>query len=278
MIKRQITQITNTRTNLYIPGIEALKGSFQPGDFILTHGDSWMGKLIRFGQKLRFIGDDRRYAWWSHAAIIINIDGDLVEALGTGVQRANLSKYKPREYRIVQIDNFANQDDRMQIVAFANWCLGEPYGVLTILSIALNLLTGSKFTFGIEGQQICSGLVARALERTALIFEFTPSHITPAYLAKKFNIQPTGDVKGLSYLLPGLIIGIIGIFGGIVFFFHGIIKYYNWTPKILSQAANISDAHSGIYLFTIGTFIILITIFIGCLEPKSSRTTKYGYN
>jgi hypothetical protein len=40
-----------------------------PGDFILTHGRAWTRKLIRFGQRLRFRGDDAKYARWNHAAI-----------------------------------------------------------------------------------------------------------------------------------------------------------------------------------------------------------------
>lgn len=277
MSKRQIFQITNVITKLYIPDQTAQRGDFKPGDFILTHGDFFASRLIRFGQKLRFTGQNRKYAWWSHAAIIINDNGDLIEALGSGVQQTNLAKYKPREYRIVQIDNYANPIDRKQIVNFAEWCKGEPYGLVIILSIAFNLLTGFKFTFGVEGQQICSGLVARALERTNLIFEYIPSHITPAYLAQKFNIPPSGPVKGILPLLPGLIIGVICIFGGICFFFHGIIeKFHSWTSKIVCQEINISDTYLGIILFAIGLIIMLFNIYIGGNESKSSRATKYS--
>ena len=43
---------------------------------------------------------------------------------------------------------------------------------------------------GFAGQLICSGLVARALERTSVIFEEEPSHVTPAGLAKLFGVRP----------------------------------------------------------------------------------------
>jgi hypothetical protein len=61
---------------------------------------------------------------------------------------------------------------------------------MNIVSIALSLITGGKFTFGFDGQAICSGLVARALERTNAIFNRDPEHIMPADLAKYFNVQP----------------------------------------------------------------------------------------
>ena len=174
----------------FAPDQEAAPHEFEPGDFILTHGKSWTSRLIRFGQGLRFWGANRRYAWWSHAAIIVSPDGALVEALGAGVTRTHISKYGPAEYHLVSIsDIVAGADDRNEAVAFAKWCIDMPYGYANIVSIAISLLTGGKFTFGFDGQAICSGLVARALERTKAIFNRTPSHIMPADLAKYFQVQ-----------------------------------------------------------------------------------------
>jgi len=62
-------------------------------------------------------------------------------------------------------------------------------GFLTIVSIGFGLLTGAKFTFDFEGQHICSGLVARALERTDAIFNRSPAHIMPADLAKYYQVD-----------------------------------------------------------------------------------------
>ena len=170
-----------------------------PGDFILTHGRAWTSKLIRFGQRLRFRGHDAKYARWNHAAIFVDERGDLVEALGGGVQRRNISVYKPTEYTVVSIDAIVQvAADRQQVVQFAEWSLGQPYGFLTIGSIAYGLLTGGTFTFGFDGQHISSGLVARALERTGAIFNRSPSHVMPADLAKYFQVEPPppGTPKG----------------------------------------------------------------------------------
>jgi uncharacterized protein YycO len=168
---------------------------FEPGDFILTHGNAWTSRLIRFGQRLRIHGDDRRFTHWNHAAIIVSSGGDLVEALGRGVLRTHLSSYEGTEYHLVRIG--AETRDREQAVAFADWAAGGAdagdrlrYGFATIASIAFALLTGAKFTFGIEGQAICSGLVARAMERTDAIFNRTSTHIMPADLAKYYGVEP----------------------------------------------------------------------------------------
>jgi hypothetical protein len=76
------------------------------------------------------------------------------------------------------------------MVAFAEHWIGARYDWATIVSIVISLLTGAKFSFGFAGQLICSGLVARALERTTAIFEEEPSHVMPAGLAKMFAVAP----------------------------------------------------------------------------------------
>ena len=172
------------------PNEQTQPSDFAPGDFILTHGQSFFSGLIRFGQRLRFWGSDRPFAWWNHAAIIVSPTGDLIEALGPGVLRTHISKYRPVEYHLVSISGMVSGNDRDEVVAFAEWCLDLQYAWMTIVSIALSLLTGAKFSFGFDGQAICSGLVARALERTNAIFNRTPSHIMPADLAKYFDVKP----------------------------------------------------------------------------------------
>jgi hypothetical protein len=97
--------------------------------------------------------------------LIASDTGDLIEALSVGVVATHISRYKPTEYFLVHIhDADADARDREQAVEYAKYCLGEGYGWLTICNIALALLTGCKFTFGIDGQVICSacGALPRA--------------------------------------------------------------------------------------------------------------------
>jgi len=172
----------------YGPGQEPSKPP-QPGDFILLHSDELFARFIQIGQRLRFHGRNRRYCHWNHAALIVGDNSEIVEALGPRIEKGNLSKYKGKDYQLVRIN--ADAQDRQEAARFALWCLPQPYGYLTIASIAFTLLTGCKFSFMIDGQEICSGLVARALERTAAIFNRDPSHVTPADLAKFFNVTLT---------------------------------------------------------------------------------------
>jgi len=181
------------RVHRFGPGEEAAASQYAPGDFILTHSNGLFGKLIRLGESLRYWGADRRYARWNHAALIASSGGDLIEALSVGVIATHISRCKETEYYLVHLhDEDADARDREQAVAYARYCLGEGYGWLTIGNIALALLTGCKFTFGIDGQVICSGLVARSLERTAIIFPGAASNISPADLAKQFGVCSEG--------------------------------------------------------------------------------------
>lgn len=152
------------------------------------------GALIRFGQGLRYWGKNKVFAHWNHAAIFVNDDGDIIEALGGGVQRRNIAVYRETEYVVIHLPPSTLDLDRSQSVEFARHCLRDKYGWLTIVSIAITLVFGTKLNFVIDGQQICSALVARSLERIGEIFtENEPWHLMPADLAKHFKVNEIGS-------------------------------------------------------------------------------------
>ena len=176
--------------------VEVTPNAPRSGDFILTHGDEWTSRLIRFGQSLRYRGASAKYTYWNHTALVVDSAGTIVEALGTGVAKRSIHDYDPTQYTVVRID--ASDEDRLEAATFATSSIGARYGWVTIVSLALSLLTGGKFAFAIDGQLICSGLVARALERTTAIFKHDPARIMPAELAEVYNVEPPapGTPKG----------------------------------------------------------------------------------
>ncbi len=173
------------------PGQTVQSGDYRRGDFVLTRGHGIISWLIRFGQGLRYWGPERKYTYWNHTALFVDEHGGIVEALGRGVARNNISKYDPIDYHVVSLTAISDED-RDQEVEFADYCLEkhQGYGFVTIASITLSLLTGMKLGFGIDGQEICSGLVSRALERTGAIFLQEPWHMMPADLAKRYQVDP----------------------------------------------------------------------------------------
>lgn len=164
--------------------------SWMPGDILLTHGHALFSRMIQIGQRLRIHGDDRRYTWFTHAALVVGENGELVEVTRPGVRHADASKYHSRDYVVVHTGT--RPDDVEEIRAFVDHALATraAYGVTTIVSIVLTLLTGAKFAFFIDGEFICSGFVARAMERAGAVFSRDPVHITPADLAKYYDVVP----------------------------------------------------------------------------------------
>jgi hypothetical protein len=154
MERQPFAPIAQVEKRRFAPGDTAQPEQFSLGDFILTHGNSFYGWLIRFGHRLRYVEKIE-----NTVGGITRIDGRRSDrALNAGVRRTNITAYASTDYTLVHLQpSLADERDRKQIVAFANWCLGQPYGCFTIASIAFSLITGGKFTFGFEGQSICSG-------------------------------------------------------------------------------------------------------------------------
>jgi hypothetical protein len=75
-------------------------------------------------------------------------------------------------------------------VAFARAAVGWTYGYATFVSIALSCLTGSRWSFGREAEEVCSGLVARALERGSTLFPRDPRGLSPGDLAAFYSVLP----------------------------------------------------------------------------------------
>jgi uncharacterized protein YycO len=182
--------MTTATSSVYLTGLPAV-GSYKPGDFILCHATAPISRLIELGERLRF-GWRSPYAYWSHAALIISAEGQIVEANAEGIQQKSLAEYVGTGFCLVNVpDAIMSAEDRAEAVAFAQSCIGEPYGYLTAVSIGLSVLTGLRMSFGFDGQEVCSGLVARALERSAIIFPRDPSHLTPGDLAQYFQVVRT---------------------------------------------------------------------------------------
>ena len=157
----------------------------QPGDFFLLHGNKFASRLIQFGQRRRF---SRREAYWNHAGLFVSDKGDIVESLvHTGVTSDNIEKYKDLEYVVVHLH--LQQNDKDQILRFADWAVGRKYGFLTDISLGLWCLFGGKFDFSIDGEMICSGFVAKALERAGYIFDRDSTRESPADLANHFYVS-----------------------------------------------------------------------------------------
>lgn len=172
----------------YGPGEDAR--SFEPGDFILSHRHHLMANLISHAEKRRFRGLDAPYAHWSHAAVVVERDGALVEAESMGVVRSPISKYHDDEYHLIRLGQQLPPDRRARTVAYAQAQVGQAFGYLDLAGATLHLLFGWPLRWMRRNHQICSGLVARALQEGGLVPELDPTVTLPADLAKAFGVRP----------------------------------------------------------------------------------------
>ena len=161
----------------------------RPGDIILVRGIGWLGRFIRSFERMRFRSDeDRPFAHWSHAAIIVSRSGLLVEVLHHGVVLSKLDKYRDQEFHYVFLD--LSDADRKGAAGYACACLRQKYGVWSFLLLALSLLAGDRLRIPDGGQQGCAALIVRALQRAGMTFARGPADMMPADLAKRFGIFP----------------------------------------------------------------------------------------
>ncbi len=182
-------------------GTGASAADLRPGHLVFTHGRHWPARLIRFGQKLRFTGPRAPFAYWNHVALVLGPSGDLAEALSSGVVRTNIAKYERTDYDLVRVES--TTEDEREILLFAESVLLARwrYGWVTILGLALTLLTGSRLTVGRVGTAICSGFAAEALVRNGTIFTRPPAYMMPADLAEHYGVR--GRSRALEARPPG---------------------------------------------------------------------------
>lgn len=164
----------------------------KPGDFFLLHRNKVVARLIQFGQRFRY---NKEESWWNHCGVFIDEDGGIAEALvRDGITFGNIDKYKSEEYIVVRVE--ASDEDRAQMLKFCKWAEHKRYGMLTNIGLAVWCILGGKFDISLDGTLICSGFVARTLERAGYIFEREPSHEMPADLARHFKVHRELAKKG----------------------------------------------------------------------------------
>jgi len=164
------------------------QGPLFPGDFILVHRTGIIPGLISLRQRLYY---PAQWTRWNHAAFVAHPDGSLIEALArAGVVHSHLWDYHASDYVLVHTD--LCMADRRQAVAFAQSCVGQHYGWFTDLAIAISVAPpGKGLWFGLDGTEICSGLVAQALCRGPAIFTGNPGSVMPSGLAAYYRVNPT---------------------------------------------------------------------------------------
>jgi hypothetical protein len=157
------------------------------GDVILIRSRSPLGWLIRAFCWMRYRKGDRRYVYWSHAAIVV-APNRLVEVHVAGVGLCDFEKYRHLEFHHVRLA--LSDAARLRVAHHAYSSLREPYGVGAFLLLALAIALGDSFGVPDKPTQGCVALIVRALQQAGLSFDRYPADMTPADLARNLSVLP----------------------------------------------------------------------------------------
>ena len=161
---------------------------FVAGDFTLHRATTTkgrggattaLGKLIQAGERARY--GDSDFARWTHSTLIVSDRGDICEAIESGVALDNIAKYLGSDYMVVHVE--ASPVQRQLACGFAETRVGDKYGVLNFIGLAFQALFGWNISLQMDGQFICSGLVARATEKYIDAYPRSPENMMPGDLA-----------------------------------------------------------------------------------------------
>jgi hypothetical protein len=160
----------------------------EPGDFVLSFARGhFKHLLIKWVQGARIRPEHRRYAAYTHAALVVSADGDLVEAFGAGLRISHLDDLAARPHRVVRITASPEARERAAGVALHAFARNARYNAMAIVSTALSSATGWRVGLTVPGTHTCSGLVADALLAVGAIYDVDASLVTPAQLALHFG-------------------------------------------------------------------------------------------
>ena len=159
------------------------------GDVLLIRGTGWVGRVIRFGQRLIYLGSERRdLVYWSHAALVVSRHGYIVEVIYNGVRLSRIENYRPYEYHYVRLD--LSEQDRANAARYASSCLRQKYARLSFVLLTLARCFRLPLPIIDRGGQGCVTLIARALENAGLAFDRPAVELTPADLAHRLGVKP----------------------------------------------------------------------------------------
>jgi len=122
--------------------------------------------------------------------VVVDGAGAIVEAESRGVERNSLSRYEDAEYHLVKLEGDFTPQQRERAAAYATQQVGKAFGFLVMLSLSIWLLTGIRVRLKREDHQICSGLVAHALQEGGQLKGMDATFVLPADLAKRMNVRP----------------------------------------------------------------------------------------
>jgi len=156
---------------------------YQPGDVIFAHANhDFIGRAIQFAEWVRW----RHGSKWNHAAIIVDVAPGKVQIVQAESEGVTCKWFDSPEdispNGIVEVVPCPAQD-RKKAVEFAKAQVSDPYGFVTIASIALSIIAPWFLTVRVPGTWVCSALVGECLRAGGWIHDWPDVYmVSPAQL------------------------------------------------------------------------------------------------
>jgi hypothetical protein len=161
----------------------------QPGDMIGFQTPDKFGAVIRYGQR-HFQKLPKWYV--NHIAVVVSVDPTVIVQAVKRVDMVPLSSYPDSVNKWI-IPFPGDDSQRSYVVKFAMKQIGRKYGILSVISRAINMLTPRIIQINAEkaGDMDCSCLGARAWEHGGVDLPYPdPWQIVPGQLASDYGLEP----------------------------------------------------------------------------------------
>jgi len=159
----------------------------QPGDLVGFCTPDKFGAVIRFGQR-HFQKLPKWYV--NHIAVVVSVDPPVIVQAVKRVDKVLLSSYGNTPMWTIPFPG--DESQRPYVVKFAMKQIGRKYGILSVISRAINMLTPRMIQINAEkaGDMDCACLGARAWEHGGVDLPYPdPWQITPGQLASDYGLE-----------------------------------------------------------------------------------------
>ncbi len=166
--------------------------------------------MIQAGERTRYGNSD--FARWTHSTLIVSEDGDICEAIESGVALDNIAKYRGSDYLVVSVE--ASPVQRELACGFGRTRVGDKYGIVNFIGLAVQALFGWTLSVHMDGQFICSGLVSRATEKYIEAYPRSPENMMPADLAYFWGVSSDELLPALGFFgrMLNLLVTLVDLF------------------------------------------------------------------
>lgn len=155
---------------------------------MLVRGSSLGSVLVYLAQWACFrCVELRAHGYWSHVALVVHVDGRIVEAGTGGVACRRLERYRDSEYHYIHLGTPLRA--RRDAVRFAVSSVGARYAYLRFFRRSVAAIVGDELVPSGSGHA-CASLVASALAHAGEAFGRSPADMLPADLARHYGLTP----------------------------------------------------------------------------------------